>query len=163
MKNMQRALRRHHAARLKAARAHWHWGRSLQGNAQALGKVVNTPCHCSCWQCGNPRRHRKEPSAAERSLAELTLAEQAKHGQSTWQLRGNCAASTRQLRGKYEANTRQVRGKYEASTRQVRGKYEASTRQVRGAHTAKNPKTPTTSPHAPSQPFMPCNPHKHCF
>ena len=85
MKNMQRALRRHHAARLKAARAHWHWGRSLQGNAKALGKVVNTPCPCSCWQCGNPRRHRKEPSEAERSLAELTLAEltlaeQAKHG-----------------------------------------------------------------------------------
>ncbi|MBP6138957.1 MAG: hypothetical protein KBD96_01335, partial [Brachymonas sp.] len=75
MKNMQRALRRHHTARLKAARAHWHWGRSLQGNAKALGKVVNTPCPCSCWQCGNPRRHRKEPSAAERSLAELTLAE----------------------------------------------------------------------------------------
>ena len=118
MKNMQRALRRHHAARLKAARAHWHWGRSLQGNAQALGKVVNTPCHCSCWQCGNPRRHRKEPSAAERSLAELTLAEQAKHGQSTWQLRGNCAASTRQIRGKYEASTRQVRGKYEVRTQQ---------------------------------------------
>ena len=69
MKNMQRALRRHHTARLKAVRADRHWGRSLKGDAKALGKAVNTPCSCSCWLCGNPRRHLKERTLAERRAA----------------------------------------------------------------------------------------------
>lgn len=56
MKDMKRALRRHHVARLKAARR-FRFGLDLRHNAKALGKVVHTPCPCSCWMCGNPRKH----------------------------------------------------------------------------------------------------------
>ena len=56
MKNMKRALRRHHAARLKVMR-HFHWGRDIRHDVKSLGKAVDTPCPCSCWMCGNPRRY----------------------------------------------------------------------------------------------------------
>jgi hypothetical protein len=39
MKNMKRALRRHHVARLKATRL-FHWGRDLRDDAKSLGKAV---------------------------------------------------------------------------------------------------------------------------
>lgn len=68
MKDMRRALRRHQAARLKAARR-FHWGRDIGDDPAALGKVVDTPCPCSCWMCGNPRRHFKEVSRQERTFA----------------------------------------------------------------------------------------------
>ena len=64
MKDMKRALRRHHVARLKAARR-FHWGRDIRQDAKSLGKVVDTPCPCSCWMCGNPRRHFKEATLQE--------------------------------------------------------------------------------------------------
>lgn len=67
MKNMKRALRRHHVARLKAARR-FHWGRVIRHDANAVGKVVDTPCPCSCWMCGNPRRHFKEVSRQEQAF-----------------------------------------------------------------------------------------------
>jgi hypothetical protein len=70
MKNLKRSLRRHHVARLKAARR-FHFGRDLYGNAKALGKVVDTPCPCSCWMCGNPRRKLDELTIHERSSQEL--------------------------------------------------------------------------------------------
>lgn len=66
MKNMKRALRQHHAARLKAARR-FHWGRDIRHDAKSLGKVVDTPCPCSCWMCGNPRRHFKKRTRRERA------------------------------------------------------------------------------------------------
>lgn len=74
MKNMKRALRRHHVARLKAARR-FHWGRDLRHDAGALGKAVDTPRPCSCWMCGNPRRHFGNGTRQE--LASLLLAEGA--------------------------------------------------------------------------------------
>lgn len=64
MKDMKRALRRHHVARLKAARR-FHWGRDIRHDAKSLGKAVDTPCLCSCWMCGNPRRHHGEISRQE--------------------------------------------------------------------------------------------------
>lgn len=64
MKNMKRALRRHHVARLKAARR-FHWGQDIRHDAKSIGKVVDTPCPCSCWICGNPRRHLKELTRQE--------------------------------------------------------------------------------------------------
>lgn len=64
MKNMKRALRRHHVARLKAARR-FHWEQDLRADAKFLAKVVDTPCPCSCWMCGNPRRHLNELTRQE--------------------------------------------------------------------------------------------------
>jgi len=46
MKDMKRALRKHHAARLKKTRG-FHWGRDIRQDAKSLGKIVDTPTPCS--------------------------------------------------------------------------------------------------------------------
>ena len=77
MHDTKRALRRHHLARLKKARR-----RDFSMNAGAvclaadkrfLGIHVTTPAQCSCWMCGNPRRH----------FGQITLQEQA--AREAWQ------------------------------------------------------------------------------
>lgn len=55
MKSQKRALRRHHAARLKTKRSHYY--NAGAGGPVAFGKVYHTPCLCSCWMCGNQRKH----------------------------------------------------------------------------------------------------------
>ena len=62
---MKRALRRHHVARLKRSRR-FHWGRDLAQEPKPLAKAVDTPCLCSCWMCGNPRRYFRELTRQER-------------------------------------------------------------------------------------------------
>ena len=52
--NNKRALRRHHAARLKKNRKNY-WGGITQ--IKQLGKVLQYPAHCSCPMCGNARHH----------------------------------------------------------------------------------------------------------
>ncbi len=32
----------------------------------ALGKHVNSPASCSCWMCGNPRKHFDEKTRQEK-------------------------------------------------------------------------------------------------
>ena len=54
MKNMSRAIRRHHLARLKQSRR-YYFGRDNQNDPQALGRLLSTTTPCSCWMCGNPR------------------------------------------------------------------------------------------------------------
>jgi hypothetical protein len=71
-KDMARALRRHHAARLKKARKR-HWGRIFDAQAhdltpRQLGMLVATPAPCSCWMCGNPRTKLGELKIQERRL-----------------------------------------------------------------------------------------------
>lgn len=51
----KRALRRHHLARLKRVRAKYRWG-VANTTPRILGMVVNTPCPCSCYLCGNARK-----------------------------------------------------------------------------------------------------------
>lgn len=60
----KRALRRHHIVRLKKRRLRDnYWYKDLTpGN---LGICVNTPCVCSCWMCGNPRKHYNELTRQE--------------------------------------------------------------------------------------------------
>ncbi|HEY9162852.1 MAG TPA: hypothetical protein VIS94_17380 [Desulfomonilia bacterium] len=48
-------------------RGEYWWGHKLED--PELGKVARTPTPCSCWTCGNPRRHFKEASIQERRLA----------------------------------------------------------------------------------------------
>lgn len=58
MERFNRAVRRHHVARLKAKRKNY-WGyRYLDDSmsAKRLGMIVQTPCNCSCDMCGNPRK-----------------------------------------------------------------------------------------------------------
>jgi hypothetical protein len=39
-----------------------------------LGKRAVTPAMCSCWKCGNPRRHFKEATAEEKiSIVEVDI------------------------------------------------------------------------------------------
>lgn len=43
-----KAERRHHTARVKAKRSQYN------GHGKAMAE---TPAVCSCWMCGNPRKH----------------------------------------------------------------------------------------------------------
>lgn len=62
MEKFNRAVRRHHVARLKKARQfYWGYGKS-QGRemgqampARQLGRAVQYPQMCSCPMCGNQR------------------------------------------------------------------------------------------------------------
>ncbi len=56
MKEMKRALRRHHQARLKALRCRW-LSADERLSGRIVGKKLATPKACSCWICGNRRRH----------------------------------------------------------------------------------------------------------
>ncbi len=64
----QRALRRMHVQRLKKNRQ-GYWGRQSeqeQMSPKLLGKVAQTPATCSCWMCGNDRKHFKHRTVQER-------------------------------------------------------------------------------------------------
>lgn len=67
VKQMKRAVRRHHAVRLKRARKRY-WGGVAGGSAKSSGMCAATPCVCSCWMCGNPHRHHG-PTVQERSVS----------------------------------------------------------------------------------------------
>ncbi|MFK4442869.1 hypothetical protein ABH944_002978 [Caballeronia udeis] len=54
----QTAKRRADRGRLRHNRLYW-WGRKLC-DGRELGAVIDTPTPCSCWMCGNPRRHLKK-------------------------------------------------------------------------------------------------------
>ncbi len=66
----QRALRRHHLARIKHKRQNYSGGyiKSLPPAEQArrLGVIAHTAALCSCWMCGNPRRYGDGPTIQER-------------------------------------------------------------------------------------------------
>lgn len=73
MEKFNRAVRRHHAARLKHNRRfYWGYGRNgtrrdyaedgaplrpLEMSEHDLGRVVQTPQTCSCLGCGNQRHN----------------------------------------------------------------------------------------------------------
>lgn len=53
-----RAYRRHHMRRLKKKRLAWN------GDI----RQYRTPCMCSCYMCGNPRKHFGELTIQERKF-----------------------------------------------------------------------------------------------
>ncbi|WP_026186450.1 hypothetical protein [Thioalkalivibrio thiocyanodenitrificans] len=65
VKDQSRSIRRHHVERLKNARRRF-WGRDLSGERKHLSMVVDTPCPCSCFMCGNPRRRWRKKTIQER-------------------------------------------------------------------------------------------------
>lgn len=73
MKDMSRAIRRHHAARIKQARR-FYFGLDHLTEPRRHGMLVHTATPCSCWMCGNPRRH-IGPTRAE-LLHVIKLAEE---------------------------------------------------------------------------------------
>jgi hypothetical protein len=64
MKDMSRALRRHHAARIKQTRR-CYFGFDHRSDPRRAGMMLHTTTPCSCWMCGNPRHY------GERTRAEL--------------------------------------------------------------------------------------------
>ena len=69
--SMLRSIRMHHRERLKKTRSgYWNGNASETGQP---GMVVDTPTPCSCYMCGNPRRHFNEASIQERSSDELAM------------------------------------------------------------------------------------------
>jgi len=56
---MSRALRRHHRARMVArARALFtRWGDDDDTVRRNAPRLADNLCWCSCYSCGNPRRH----------------------------------------------------------------------------------------------------------
>lgn len=53
---MTRDSKFHHRERLKLNRRN-HWGRDLSAQPEILSRAVNTPKPCSCFMCGNARKH----------------------------------------------------------------------------------------------------------
>lgn len=65
-KDMNRAVRRHHTARLKNTRRFFH-GDDLVKDPVQLGKTVATPASCSCFMCGNPRKYGEQSMQEKRA------------------------------------------------------------------------------------------------
>jgi hypothetical protein len=57
------ARRRADRARLRHKRLSW-WLSIEPKTAVQLGRLIDTPTPCSCWMCGNPRRHLKKDRLA---------------------------------------------------------------------------------------------------
>lgn len=76
-KDLSRALRRHHRARLKKTRQ-YYWGHGhflpAKWTPRQLGMVVQYPKNCSCTGCGNARKW----------FGTRTLAEVSDRQESVW-------------------------------------------------------------------------------
>lgn len=67
---MSIALRRHHTHRLRITRR-FHFGMDLSvDHPLLLRKAIDTPTPCSCWMCGNPRKHSKDKLTRQEKLAD---------------------------------------------------------------------------------------------
>lgn len=71
----KRALRRHHLKRIKQNRSNYYSLAESELDAESkkkmLGRIANTAKLCSCWACGNPRKHSQEKTVSEISAAEF--------------------------------------------------------------------------------------------
>lgn len=71
----KRSLRRHHLDRIKHKRSNYYslatWQIDVETKERHLGRIANTAKLCSCWMCGNPRKHRSEKTVQEISAEEF--------------------------------------------------------------------------------------------
>jgi len=51
-----RGIRRHHEQRIKS-RVRRYYGSLAVDDPRYIGKIAHARRLCSCWLCGNPRRH----------------------------------------------------------------------------------------------------------
>lgn len=66
----KRAERRHHYERMKAKARRVECMRYMpRTDDRTLGIAANTGKRCSCYMCGNPRRHFRERTMRERRAA----------------------------------------------------------------------------------------------
>lgn len=67
---MNRATRRHHYERMKAKAIRRERMRHMPRlDPRRIGLLANTPHPCSCYACGNPRRHFGEVTIQEKRAA----------------------------------------------------------------------------------------------
>ena len=77
MEERTRALNRHHDARIKSKRTRYvnDWTEATRATrvptAKEIGRKACTPCNCSCYMCGNPRKFTGELTIEAKSLAEI--------------------------------------------------------------------------------------------
>jgi len=64
MMQRTRSFRRHHLERLKKKRSKYHGGWAGSSD-RTLGLILTTPKPCSCYMCGNPRKHFGERTRQE--------------------------------------------------------------------------------------------------
>jgi len=72
----KRAIRRHHATRLKRKRSTYSTVKDFytcletdkEDYEKRRAKAVDTPTPCSCFMCGNPRRHFEEKTIQEKKF-----------------------------------------------------------------------------------------------
>ena len=60
-------LRRHHAERLRAKRRAY-LSMPKTSTARTIGMLLHTSTLCSCWMCGNPRKHFGKATIQERRM-----------------------------------------------------------------------------------------------
>jgi hypothetical protein len=70
-----KALRRHHSLRQKVVAKKRLCRNGIPASKRQVGISSNTKCQCSCFLCGNPRKHEGKETIQERS-ARLALKEQ---------------------------------------------------------------------------------------
>lgn len=80
MKDMKRAERRHHIARLKKTRSSYFVFNWWDNVGKRLGVISQYPKKCSCHMCGNPRKYDKQ----ERTLQELRDIDRTLDGLEDW-------------------------------------------------------------------------------
>lgn len=83
-KSRKRALRRHENQRLKNKRSKyysytWIEIETEDQKAKRLGIILNTARMCSCWMCGNPRKHFNDDTLKEK-LHVLIMKEEVNEG-----------------------------------------------------------------------------------
>ena len=69
-----RAVRRHHAERLRVKRRHYWGGRWRALDARFLAMLLHTPALCSKFCCGNPRKWMGERTMQERRFFQSDLS-----------------------------------------------------------------------------------------
>ena len=98
----RRALRRHQRDRVIATRVAYRkaWDPTFMDHLDPAGQARHkailgrTPTLCSCWMCGNPRRHQGEITRAEKiALIELREGKTHPDGEGVWHIVGKPSRS----------------------------------------------------------------------
>jgi hypothetical protein len=55
-------------------RVQGYYDGAFRGDPRHVGKIAHARTPCSCWMCGNPRRHLRERSVQERRLSDGGVA-----------------------------------------------------------------------------------------
>jgi hypothetical protein len=68
----KKALRRHHDRRLKRKRR-LYGSLCKSDSPKVFGRTFQTPCRCSCWMCGNQRKHHGLKIQEHKALEKFNL------------------------------------------------------------------------------------------